>query len=65
VSDARRTKPRVQIVLTDAEHATGRRLAEERGVSLSALLGMLIREEDRRARRRAGQDPGPLPAPRG
>jgi hypothetical protein len=48
-----RTKPRVAIVLTPDEHEAGKRLATERGVSLSALLGMLIREEARRVGRAA------------
>jgi hypothetical protein len=52
MSDAHRTKPRVAIVLTPEEHEAGKRLAVERGVSLSALLGMLIREEDKREKRR-------------
>lgn len=59
MSDDRRTKPRVSIVLTPAEHASGMRLAEERGVSLSALLGMLIREEERRVRRRRDSTDAP------
>lgn len=48
-----RTKPRVAIVLTPEEHETGKALAEERGVSLSTLIGMLIREEAKRDKRRA------------
>lgn len=52
MADERRTKPRVQIVLAPVERDAAERLAEERGVSLSTLLGMLIREEERRAKRR-------------
>lgn len=44
----RRNKPRVSIVLTPAEREAGDLLAAARGVTLSTLLGMLIREECQR-----------------
>lgn len=47
-----RHKPRVSIVLTPEEREAGEALAEARGVKLSALLGMLIREEAKRVARR-------------
>lgn len=50
--DAKRTKPRLSIVLAPDEIKTARRMAKERGLPLSTWLGQLIREEAKREERR-------------
>lgn len=50
--DSRRTKPRLNIVLNEDEKATAERLAKERRLSVSQLIGQLIRDEAARERRR-------------
>jgi hypothetical protein len=50
--EPRRLKPRVSLVLTPEAREIGERLAEARGLSLSTLVETLLREEERRARRR-------------
>lgn len=51
-TDARRTKPRVNIVLADDEREAAERMAKERRLSLSQFIGQLIRDEERREKRR-------------
>lgn len=50
--DAKRTKPRVNLVLEEDEREILERLAADERLSLSKFIGKLIREEDERAQRR-------------
>lgn len=53
VIEARRTKPRASIVLSPEEREAADHLAATRGLSLSTLLGQLVRAEAERERRRS------------
>jgi uncharacterized protein (DUF1778 family) len=53
--DAKRTKPRVNLVLDADEREAADRMAAERRVSLSQFIGQLIREEAARAARRSSR----------
>jgi hypothetical protein len=47
-----RNKPRISLTLSPEARALGEELAAARGLSLSSLLEVLIREEAKRERRR-------------
>jgi hypothetical protein len=60
----RRTKPRINIILTPEAADLGRQLAASRGLAFSVLLDQLIREEARREARRAQREASLAPTER-